>query len=100
MPWQATVGRHGTLGTPAVDHDLDLRVADDRNSSRTIGGPDKTCRNKRLSVRLSGRHVSWIVWCRCGTTQQPETPQQRMAGRGGGLRDNMQHRRRARDRSR
>ena len=36
----------------------------------------------------AGRHVALIVWCRCGMAQQAEAPQQRMAGRGGGSRDN------------
>jgi len=46
--------------------------------------------------RLSGRHVSLIVWC----ILHPVPPQERIARRGAGERDNVQHRRRARYRSR
>ena len=44
-------------------------------------------------VRLAACHVSFTVWCRCRTTQHVATPQQRTRRQGGGLRDNVQHRR-------
>lgn len=100
MPLPVTIRHCGTLCIPATGHDLDPLILADRSGGRTTGGPARSVGASGFIVRLAGCHVSLTVWCRCRTTQHPATPQQRARRQGGGLRDNVQHRRRVRDRSR
>jgi hypothetical protein len=100
MPLQVVIRHCGTVCIPATGHDLDPLILADPTSCRTTGGPAMSAGASGFFVRLAGCHVSLNVRCRCRTTQHSATPQQRAGRQGGGLRDNGQHRRHGRDRSR
>jgi hypothetical protein len=100
MPLQVVIRHCGTVCIPATGHDLDPLILADPTSCRTTGGPAMSAGASGFFVRLAGCHVSLNVRCRCRTTQHSATPQQRAGRQGDGLRDNGQHRRHGRDRSR